>query len=76
MGLILCAAKGEQAAEYALEGTRNKMLATQYQTELPEPTALAKRLLETRERIEDLQAQRALVAEPAKRTLKKKPASR
>ncbi len=59
VGLILCASKGAQVAEYALEGINNKMLATQYQTELPEPNALAKRLIATREHIERREAQRA-----------------
>ncbi len=72
VGLILCAAKGAQVAEYALEGVSNKMLATQYQTELPEPTALAKRLIETRERIEDLQAKRVVLTEAPKRRTKKR----
>ena len=62
VGLILCATKGKQVAEYALAGIDNRMLAAQYQTELPEPTALARRLIETRARIEDLQAQRAVLA--------------
>lgn len=54
VGLILCAAKGAQMAEYAMDGIGNKMLATQYQMELPEPRALARRLIETRARIEEL----------------------
>lgn len=53
VGLILCAAKGAQMAEYAMDGIGNKMLATQYQMELPEPRALATRLIETRARIEE-----------------------
>jgi hypothetical protein len=49
VGLILCASKGEQVAEYALEGIANRMLAADYRTKLPDPKSLEIEMAKQRE---------------------------
>lgn len=64
VGLILCAAKSEQVAEYALAGIRNRVLAARYQTELPDPVTLARMLAAARQRIEEQRARRTALPRP------------
>jgi len=52
VGLILCAGKGAAEAHYALEGLRNKVLAAEYQTVLPDEKLLAEELERTRRELE------------------------
>jgi predicted nuclease of restriction endonuclease-like (RecB) superfamily len=52
VGLILCASKGEQVAEYALEGIANRMLAADYRTKLPDPKSLEIEMAKQREAFE------------------------
>lgn len=52
VGLILCATKGDQLAEYALEGIENAMLAREYRTQLPDTELLEEELRKTREELE------------------------
>lgn len=52
VGLILCAAKGAAEAHYALEGLSNKVLATEYQTVLPDEKLLADELDRSRQELE------------------------
>ena len=52
VGLILCAGKGADEARYALEGLPNKVLATEYQTVLPNEKLLADELTRTRRELE------------------------
>lgn len=57
VGLILCASKGEQVAEYALEGIANRMLAADYRTKLPDPRSLEIEMAKQREAIEATRSQ-------------------
>ena len=52
VGLILCVEKGAAEAHYALEGLPNKVLATEYQTVLPDEKLLAAQLDKTRRELE------------------------
>jgi predicted nuclease of restriction endonuclease-like (RecB) superfamily len=52
VGLILCAAKNEMVAKYALEGLPNKVLAAEYRMTLPDEKAIAAELQATRRMIE------------------------
>lgn len=52
VGLILCAGKGSAEAHYALEGLSNRVLATEYQTVLPDEKLLADELDKTRRELE------------------------
>lgn len=52
VGLILCASKGEQVAEYALEGITNRMLAADYRTKLPDPRSLEIEMAKQRQALE------------------------
>lgn len=52
VGLILCTEKGAAEAHYALEGLPNKVLATAYQTVLPDEKLLAEELDRTRRELE------------------------
>jgi hypothetical protein len=56
IGLILCAEKDEAVAHYALGGLTNKVFASRYKLQLPDPEVLKKeieaehfRLSQTRE---------------------------
>jgi predicted nuclease of restriction endonuclease-like (RecB) superfamily len=49
VGLILCASKGTALARYALEGLRNKVLAAEYRTALPDEEVIAAELDRTRQ---------------------------
>ncbi len=52
VGLILCAAKKKELAEYALQGIENTMLATEYRTRLPDAGVLEEELRKRREELE------------------------
>jgi predicted nuclease of restriction endonuclease-like (RecB) superfamily len=52
VGLVLCASKGAAEAHYALDGLPNKVLATEYQTVLPDEKLLAEELARTRDALE------------------------
>lgn len=52
VGLILCAAKNEVLAKYALEGLPNKVVAAEYRTTLPDEERIAAELEQTRRLIE------------------------
>ena len=47
VGLILCAEKDDAVARYALDGLRNKILAAEYKTKLPEENVLVAELKRT-----------------------------
>lgn len=53
VGLILCAAKDAAVAHYALEGLRNKVLAAEYRTALPDESVLAAEIERTRRRLDE-----------------------
>ena len=48
VGLILCAQKDAAVAKYALENLRNKVLASEYKTVLPDEKIIAAELEHTR----------------------------
>ncbi len=48
VGLIICSEKDEAVARYALEGLPNKVMAAEYQTNLPDEDILAKEISRTR----------------------------
>jgi len=52
VGLILCAAKDEAVAHYALGGLKNKVLAAEYKLALPDEKLLADELAKTRRQLE------------------------
>jgi predicted nuclease of restriction endonuclease-like (RecB) superfamily len=52
VGLILCAEKGASEAHYALDNLPNKILATEYQTVLPDEALIAAELERSREELE------------------------
>ena len=52
VGLILCDKKDEAVAKYALDGLPNKVLASEYQTTLPDEKTLVEELKRTRQIIE------------------------
>jgi predicted nuclease of restriction endonuclease-like (RecB) superfamily len=52
VGLILCTAKDNALARYALEGLPSKVLAREYRLALPEEKRLAKELETTRKQLE------------------------
>jgi len=52
VGLILCAKKDAAVAKYALEGLRNKVLAAEYRTTLPDEKVLAQELVDARRLLE------------------------
>jgi len=54
VGLILCAEKGAAEAHYALDNLQNKILATEYQTILPDEKLIAYELERSRQRLEKL----------------------
>jgi predicted nuclease of restriction endonuclease-like (RecB) superfamily len=58
VGLILCAQKDESVARYALEGLRNKVLAAEYRTTLPDEEVLAAELDRTHKLIEGYAARK------------------
>jgi predicted nuclease of restriction endonuclease-like (RecB) superfamily len=53
VGLILCTKKNAAVAKYALEGLRNKVLAAEYRTTLPEEKVLVKELVDARRVLEE-----------------------
>jgi predicted nuclease of restriction endonuclease-like (RecB) superfamily len=52
VGLILCAQKGHDVAQYALGGLSNKVLAAEYRTVLPEEAVLTAEMDRTRRMLE------------------------
>lgn len=52
VGLILCASKRTELAEYALQGIENNMLASEYRTKLPNPEVLEEELRKHREELQ------------------------
>ncbi len=52
VGLILCAKKDQEVAHYALEGLRNKVLAAEYKTTLPDAKQLAAEIQRTQRALE------------------------
>jgi len=52
VGLILCAAKDEAVAHYALDGLKNKVLAAEYKMALPDEKLLADELRKTRRQLD------------------------
>lgn len=52
VGLILCAKKDAAVARYALDGLRNKVLAAEYRTTLPDEKILARELVDARRTLE------------------------
>src|ERR1035438_9508784 len=52
VGLILCAEKGAAEAHYALDNLPNKVLATEYQTVLPDEKLIAEELERSRRELE------------------------
>jgi predicted nuclease of restriction endonuclease-like (RecB) superfamily len=58
VGLILCAAKDNAVAKYALEGLPNKVLAAEYKLVLPNVRMLTKEIELTRKIIENRKANR------------------
>jgi predicted nuclease of restriction endonuclease-like (RecB) superfamily len=54
VGLILCAERGAAEAHYALDNLRNKILAAEYQTILPDEKLIAEELERSRQRLEEL----------------------
>ncbi len=52
VGLILCTARDDALARYAMEGLHNKMLVREYRTALPKESALAAEVARTRELLE------------------------
>src|SRR5262245_9634259 len=51
-GLILCAQRDTAVAHYALEGLRNRVLAAQYRTTLPDEQTIAAEVERTRQILE------------------------
>lgn len=51
VGLILCSQKDEAVARYALEGLKNKVMAAEYLTALPDEELLAAEIDRTRQKI-------------------------
>ncbi|MBO4119576.1 DUF1016 family protein [Cupriavidus gilardii] len=54
VGLILCAAKGEAEAHYALSGLGNTVVAAEYRTVLPEEQLLAEKMAQTQRELESM----------------------
>lgn len=52
VGLILCTKRNAAVAKYALEGLRNKVLAAEYRTTLPDEKILAQELIDARQVLE------------------------
>src|SRR5262249_20482388 len=52
VGLILCAQRDTAVAHYALEGSRNRVLAAQYRTTLPDEQTIAAEVERTRQILE------------------------
>jgi hypothetical protein len=52
VGLILCSAKDDAVARYALEGLPSKVLAREYRIALPAEKRLAAEIEKTRQRLE------------------------
>ena len=53
IGLILCAEKDEAVAQYALGGLNNKMFASRYKLQLPDPKILKREIEAERRRLEE-----------------------
>lgn len=53
VGLILCARKNEAVARYALEGLPNKVMASEYQTALPNENKLVAEIKRTQAMLEE-----------------------
>lgn len=52
IGLILCAEKDDAVARYALGGLTNKVFASRYKLQLPNPKVLAREIEAERRRLE------------------------
>jgi hypothetical protein len=63
VGLILCAKKDQEVAHYALEGLRNKVLASEYKMTLPDTKQLAAEIQRTQRALEARLALRQSVME-------------
>lgn len=64
VGLILCAEKGAAEAHYALDNLPNKILATEYQTVLPDEKLIAEELERSRRALENLEPRPELPGNP------------
>lgn len=53
IGIIICAEKGHDLAKYALEGLPNKVVASEYQTILPDEKLLVEEISKTRRILEN-----------------------
>lgn len=53
IGIIICAEKGHDLAKYALEGLPNKVVASEYQTILPDEKLLVEEISKTRKILEN-----------------------
>jgi hypothetical protein len=69
VGLILCAHKDAAVAKYALENLRNKVLASEYRTFLPDEKVIEAELEHTRHLL-DMSMSGALALAPEKKRIK------
>jgi predicted nuclease of restriction endonuclease-like (RecB) superfamily len=69
VGLILCAHKDAAVAKYALENLRNKVLASEYRTVLPDEKVIAAELEHTRHLL-DMRTRGSLAIAPDKKRIK------
>jgi len=69
VGLILCAQKDAAVAKYALENLRNKVLASEYRTVLPDEKVIAAELEHTRH-VLDMRMSGGLALAPGKKRIK------
>ena len=69
VGLILCAHKDAAVAKYALENLRNKVLASEYRTVLPDEKVIAAELEHTRHLL-DMRTRGSLAIAPEKKRVK------
>jgi predicted nuclease of restriction endonuclease-like (RecB) superfamily len=69
VGLILCAHKDAAVAKYALENLRNKVLASEYRTVLPDEKVIAAELEHTRHLL-DMRMRGTLALAPDKKKIK------
>jgi len=72
VGLILCAHKDAAVAKYALENLRNKVLASEYRTVLPDEKVIAAELEHTRHLL-DMRTRGSLAIAPEKKRVKPGP---
>jgi len=72
VGLILCAHKDAAVAKYALENLRNKVLASEYRTVLPDEKVIAAELEHTRHLLA-MRTRGSLAIAPEKKRVKPGP---